>query len=173
VSGTAWAWTALLALLAAATVCDVRSRRIPVSLSGGGIAAGVLVAAWAGPEPLAASLLGLTAGGLVFLPFAWRGWLGGADALLLAAVGAWQGWRVALWAAWWTALAGALLALGVWAWRAHRSRREAPVPVPTSGAAGATTAGTPEVRPASGRAEPFPYVPAILAGADLALAFGA
>ena len=44
--------------------------------------------------------------GLAFLPFVWRGWLGGADALLLAAVGAWQGWRVALWTAWWTALAG-------------------------------------------------------------------
>jgi Flp pilus assembly protein protease CpaA len=59
----------------------------------------VLLAAWNGPSVLVASLGGAVAGGLVFLPFVWRGWLGGADALLLVAVGAWQGWRVALWTA--------------------------------------------------------------------------
>ena len=170
------AWGILLALLAAATVCDLRTRLVPLWLTGGGIAAGVLAAAWAGPPALLGSLAGAAVGGLVFLPFVWRGWLGGADALLLAAVGAWQGWRVALWAAWWTALAGAALALAVWGWRAHRSRRGTPAPLPPSGAggaAGATTAGPAPARPASGRGEPFPYVPAILAGTALALAFGA
>jgi Flp pilus assembly protein protease CpaA len=150
-------WSVLLAVLAAATLCDLRSRRVPAWLTGGGIAAGVLVAAWAGPQALTASLAGAAVGGLMFLPFVWRGWLGGADALLLAAVGAWQGWRVALWAAWWTAVAGALLALAVWGWRAWRSRRGAAIGTRTGGAA---------------RAEPFPYVPAILAGAALALVLG-
>ena len=96
---------------------------VPVWLTGGGIAAGVLLAAWEGPPALTASLRRGAVGGLIFLPFVWRGWLGGADALLLAVVGAWQGWRVVLWTAWWTALAGAVLALGVWAWRAWRLRR--------------------------------------------------
>jgi Flp pilus assembly protein protease CpaA len=180
-------WGILLALLTAATVFDLRTRLVPVWLTGGGIAAGVLLAAWAGPPALLGSLAGAAVGGLVFLPFVRWGWLGAADALLLAAVGAWQGWRVALWAAWWTALAGALLALGVWAWRAHRSRLRASGPLPTAetaggieatGAAparpvGAVSAGAAGVRQASGLAEPFPYVPAILAGTALALAFGA
>jgi Flp pilus assembly protein protease CpaA len=176
--GPGLTWGVLLALLAAATVFDLRTRLVPVWLTGGGIAAGLLLAAWAGPPALRASLAGAAVGGLVFLPFVWRGWLGGADALLLAAVGAWQGWRVALWAAWWTALAGAILALAIWGWRAHRLRRGAPVPAPVAGAAGATgeagvaSGGTAAARPRSGRAEPFPYVPAILAGSALALAFG-
>jgi Flp pilus assembly protein protease CpaA len=150
----------LLAVLAAATVCDLRSRRVPAWLTGGGIAAGVLLAAWEGPPALRTSLAGALAGGLVFLPFVWRGWLGAADALLLAAVGAWQGWRVALWAAWWTALAGAALALGVWGWRAWHYRARADARAGTGSAAGA-------------RADPLPYVPAILAGTLLALTFGA
>jgi Flp pilus assembly protein protease CpaA len=161
-------WGVLLAVLVAAAVFDLRSRRVPAWLSGGGIAAGVLLAAWAGPSVLAVSLGGAVAGGLIFLPFVWRGWLGGADALLLAVVGAWQGWHVALWTAWWTAAAGAALALAVWGWRARRARRGAPRgdrPSPS----------LEETRPpvATARAEPFPYAPAILAGAVLALVSGA
>jgi Flp pilus assembly protein protease CpaA len=160
VHGTDLAWGALLAVLAAATVCDVRSRRVPAWLTGGGVVAGVLLAAWAGPPALLGSLLGAVVGGVVFLPFVWRGWLGGADALLLAAVGAWQGWRVALLTAWWTALAGAALALAVWGWRRWRARRvPRPPDAPSPRRAGAGAA----------RSEPFPYVPAILAGAVLAL----
>ena len=97
-AGPEFTWGALFAVLLAATVCDLRTRRVAGLAHGGGIAAGVL-RRWAGPPALGASLLGAAAGGLVFLPFVWRGWLGGADALLLAAVGAWQGWRLALWAA--------------------------------------------------------------------------
>jgi Flp pilus assembly protein protease CpaA len=158
VAGTAeLTWGALLAVLAAADF-DLRSRRVPAWLTGGGIAAGVLLAAWNGPSALVASLGGAVAGGLVFMPFVGRGWLGGADALLLAAVGAWQGWRVALWAAWWRAAAWAALAPGVWAWRRRRANRR----------------GAAESRVGAGpRAPPFPYVPAILAGAILALVSGA
>jgi Flp pilus assembly protein protease CpaA len=153
-------WGVLLAVLTAAAVFDLRSRRVPAWLTAGGIAAGVLLAAWAGPPALVASLGGALARGLVFLPFVWRGWLGGADALLLAAVGAWQGWRVAMWTAWWAAAAGAAIALGVWAWRRWRAGH-------------GTVAGAPTDGGARARAEPFPYVPAILAGAVLALLFGA
>lgn len=142
-TGSVYAAFALLSVLSVATLCDVRTRRVPVWLSAGGIVAGLVVAAFSGAEALRLSLFGVFAGGLVFLPFVLRGWLGGADALLLATVGAWQGWRVALWAAWWTALAGGLAAIGVWAWRRHRG--------------GAM------------RGQPFPYVPAIFAGTALAL----
>jgi Flp pilus assembly protein protease CpaA len=144
----------VLAILAAATLYDVRSRRVPAWLTGGGIAAQVLSAAWAGPSVLVASLGKAVTGGLVFLPFLWRRWLGGADALLLAAVGSWQAWRAALWTAWWTAAAGAGIALGVWAWRSWRTRRRTVSGEPTGSGA---------------RAEPFPYVPAILTGAVLTL----
>jgi len=150
--GFDFAWGGLLALLGVAAVCDLRSRRVPLWLTGGGIALGVLLAAWEGPPALRASLAGAAVGGLVFLPFVLRGWLGGADALLLAAVGAWQGWRMALWTAWWTAPAGAALALGVWAWRLWRLREQRDA---------AARRGA--------RAEPFAYVPAVLAGAALAL----
>ena len=91
-------------------------------------------------------------------------------------MGAWQGWRVALWAAWWTALAGAALALAVWAWRAHRSRRGTRFPSLAVRSRRGGRSNHHRPRPgASGvrRAEPFPYVPAILAGTALALVFGA
>ena len=199
-AGTELAWGGVIALLVVATFFDLRSRRVPVWLTGGGIAAGVLLAAREGPPALTASLGGALVGGLVFLPFVWRGWLGGADALLLAAVGAWQGWRVVLWTAWWTALAGAVLALGVWGWRAWRLRRARGrggavveeragpwVDLPAGERAGerlalgapAGAAGSPVAAEqstgavlAAARVEPFPYVPAILAGALLALVFG-
>jgi len=34
--------------------------------------------------------------------------------LLLGAVGAWAGWQLALWTAWWAALVGAVLAFVLW-----------------------------------------------------------
>jgi Flp pilus assembly protein protease CpaA len=189
VAGTELAWGVVFAVLVAATFFDLRSRRVPAWLTGGGIAAGVLLAAWEGPPALMASLGGALVGGLIFLPFVWRGWLGGADALLLAAVGAWQGWRVALWTAWWTALAGAVLALGVWGWRAWRLRRisgrggdafgeraevRADVPGGEQLALGAPAVAERSAGAvlAAARGEPFPYVPAILAGTLLALALG-
>ncbi|MGH2352027.1 MAG: prepilin peptidase, partial [Chloroflexota bacterium] len=74
-------------------------------------------------------------GGVLLLPLVFTGRFGGADALLLAAVGAWLGWRVAVATLWWGALAGAVLAIVA----LDRGRRS------------------------------FPYVPAIAAGAVLAL----
>jgi Flp pilus assembly protein protease CpaA len=84
-------WGVLLAVLAAATVFDLRTRRVPAWLTGGGIAVGVLLAAWHGPPVLVASLGGALVGGQVFLPFICRGWLSGAAALLQAPTGSWQG----------------------------------------------------------------------------------
>lgn len=108
------AWAApsvVLGLLAVATVMDLRRRTVANWLTLGGIGAGLGATAIAGPAALGASWLGLAVGGLLLLPFVRRGGFGGADALLLALVGAWLGWPLVLWAAWWTALVGAGLAL--------------------------------------------------------------
>ncbi|HEX2034027.1 MAG TPA: prepilin peptidase [Chloroflexota bacterium] len=132
----------LLGVLGLATAFDLRSHRVPAWLTAGSIVGALAGAALAGPDRLQQSVIGALAGGLVFLPFTLRGWLGGADALLLAAAGAWHGWHFALWTAWWASLVGAALALCLW----YRHRHD----------------------PAA-RRRPFPYVPAILAGAIVTL----
>lgn len=109
----------LAVVLVAATVTDLHRRRVPAVLTLGGASAGLLAAALDGRAALAASVVGLLVGGLLLLPFVVRGGFGAADALLLATIGAWQGWQFVLWTAWWTALAGAVLAL-VAAWRGRR-----------------------------------------------------
>ncbi|MDE3074513.1 MAG: prepilin peptidase [Chloroflexota bacterium] len=58
-----------------------------------------------------AGLLGAIAGSFVLLPFVIKAGMGPADSLLLAGVGAWEGWRFALVAAFCASLVGALLAL--------------------------------------------------------------
>lgn len=101
-------------ILLAATITDLRSREVPLWLTGAALASGVLVAALDSAATLDASLLGLAVGVLPTLPFLLLGGLGGADVLLLATVGIWEGWRFVLLAEWWTALAGASLAFIVW-----------------------------------------------------------
>jgi prepilin peptidase CpaA len=103
-----------VSLLLAAARSDLRMRRVPLWLTGAGIASGVLVAVLVGPPMLWTSAAGLTAGVLLFLPFVFLRGFGGADALLLGLVGAWLGWTAVLWAAWWTAVTGAVLAALVW-----------------------------------------------------------
>lgn len=132
---TSLAWPALALLLGAAAVADVRSRHVPLVLLGGGLLSGPVVAAIVGGRPaLGHSLLGLVVGGGLLLPFVLlrgkppglprveRGEaLGSADALLLAAVGAWQGPLFALHAAVATSVVGVGWALVNW-WRAGRRR---------------------------------------------------
>lgn len=98
-------------LLAIASITDLRSRQVPAWVTLGGSGAGLLVAAASGWEALQLSLVGLAVGGLLLLPFVLAGGLGEGDSLLLATVGAWQGWQFVLWTAWWAALIGAGLAL--------------------------------------------------------------
>ncbi len=109
---TGWIATPVIfAILAVATVTDLRTRLVPAWLTFGGIAAGLIVAAVSGWDALRMSLLGLVVGGLILLPFALFGGFGLADALLLATIGAWFGWQFVLWTAWWAALTGAGLAV--------------------------------------------------------------
>jgi Flp pilus assembly protein protease CpaA len=102
------------ALLLVAAFMDLRTREVPGWLTFGGIASGVVVAALNGSDAVLVSLLGTTIGGLIILPFVLIGAFGAADALLLAAIGAWKGPPFVLWTVWWTSLAGATLATLAW-----------------------------------------------------------
>ncbi len=110
-----WAsFTFLGVVLIAASACDVRTRRVPVWLTAAGILGGLVVAGLRGMPELEQSAMGLVVGLIVPLPLVLLGGLGVADALLLGAVGAWAGWQLALWTAWWAALVGAVLAFVLW-----------------------------------------------------------
>lgn len=107
-----WPATPLVVgVLCIATWTDLRQREVPAWLSLGAIAGGLIAAAALGREALGAALLGLVVGVLPLAPFVALGAFGGADALLLAAVGTWEGWSFVLRALWWMALAGAVIAL--------------------------------------------------------------
>jgi len=114
---------ALVALVLSAAVTDIRSRRIPNSLTLAGVIAGlVLQLALGGWLGLRASLLGLAVGFVVLLPpFLLRG--GGAgDVKLMAGVGALAGpWNtVTIFVL--TAIFGGVLAVGLLLWKGGLGR---------------------------------------------------
>lgn len=124
-------------VLVVASIMDIRARKVQRWLTLGAIVAGLLAAGVAGLAALQQSLLGMLVGGLLLLPLVLLRGFGSADALLLAAIGAWLGWEFVLRAAFWAALTGGVLALVAWR-RGYRT---------------------------------FPYVPALLIGAAIALTF--
>lgn len=101
-----------LALIALATLHDLRSREIPDWISVLLLAWGLVVAAWMGTT---AAWTGALAGGLVGFaltaPLFWLGGLGGGDVKLVAALGVCLGPALLLLALFWTAVAGGCLAL--------------------------------------------------------------
>lgn len=116
-----WPATPLVVgVLCLATWTDLRQREVPAWLSLGAIAGGLIAAILLGNGALAAALLGLVVGALPLAPFVALGAFGGADLLLLAAIGTWEGWSFVLRALWWTALAGGTLAL-LARWRGQRT----------------------------------------------------
>jgi len=113
---------ALATLVLTAVVCDLRSRRIPNTLVGVGIALGLLfqIVAQMGGDPfvnsvgasgIGSALLGGLTGLALFLPLYALRTMGAGDVKLLAMVGVWLGPQHAVWAALWTLLAGGVLAL--------------------------------------------------------------
>jgi prepilin signal peptidase PulO-like enzyme (type II secretory pathway) len=95
---------ALGILLLAATVWDVRSRRVPLWLTLGGTVIGLTLSILGGTHVFTLGILGFAAGIILLLPLVLRSGFGGA----------WLGWPTVLWAAWWSALVGAGLALVYW-----------------------------------------------------------
>ena len=101
----------LVPVLLVASWTDMRSRRIPNWLTIGGMIAGLVVRAWAGPGPLIGGALGVGLGLLLSAPFFAMGALGGGDAKLLMAVGAFMGPADLAWATLVIAVVGGLVAL--------------------------------------------------------------
>jgi prepilin peptidase CpaA len=100
----------ILAIGLAACVVDVRTRRIPNVLTFGAALGGFLLqVATGGLDGALTSAGGWLVGALLFLPFFLLGGMGGGDAKLLAALGAWLGPRDTLWLAAYSAIAGGVL----------------------------------------------------------------
>jgi prepilin peptidase CpaA len=158
------AFASLAAGLLAATVIDLRTRRIPNALTAtmAGTGLGLAATGFSGVSPLAAAL-GFVFGFLLMLPGHALGATGAGDVKLMAAVGAIVGPALVLKAFLFTAVAGGVLAVAV----ALRRRRLA-----------ATLAGTGRIiaTPGGARREirsavpdsRFAYGPAIAVGSVLA-----
>jgi len=121
-------WIAIpaIAIAAIATWTDVRSRRIPNLLTGPALLLGLLVhLVVEGLPGLGQAALGaLVAGGLM-LPGWLLKWKGGGDVKLVAAVGAWFAWPLALMVALRQSLTGASF---MGAWLLSGAKRAAPPP---------------------------------------------
>lgn len=102
---------ALLALVVIAGYTDLRTRRIPNALTLGGFVLALVLRALPGGEPLLPGVLGGLAAFALAVPLVLMGGLGGGDAKLLAAVGAFVGLPDLPVALLGTALAGGAMAL--------------------------------------------------------------
>jgi len=104
-------WMGAFAIAAAACWFDVRTRRIPNWLTFPAAALGVVAATIAhGGQGTVSSAAGFLVGLALFFPlFALRG-LGAGDVKLLGALGAWLGTSVIFGVAFYTSLAGGVLA---------------------------------------------------------------
>lgn len=155
----------LAAGLLAATVIDLRSRRIPNALTAGMGGIGIALAA-GGVSGIStgASLAGFVFGLLLMLPGYSLGATGAGDVKLMAAVGAILGPALVLSAFLCTSLAGGVLALAV----AARRRRLAATLVQTGRLVAAPGDAPKEIR-AAGGASRFAYGPAIAAGSLFAV----
>lgn len=101
-----------IAVASLACVCDLRTRRIPNVLTfGAAIIAFALHGLVGGRPELMASAGGWLLGVALFFPFFALGGLGAGDVKLLGAIGAWLGPAAVLYVAFFSTLAGGVLAL--------------------------------------------------------------
>lgn len=107
----AFHFLALAVLLTAAVFTDLRERRIPNAVTIPGLVAGVILAAVAAGGFPGSALGGVIVAFLVTVPFVALGGVGGGDAKLLTAVGAFVGIGGLLSVLLYGALAGGVLAL--------------------------------------------------------------
>jgi len=117
-------WTGAFAITAAACWFDVRTRRIPNALTFPAAALGLVAASVAPGGPgVSASVAGLVVGLALFFPLFLLKGLGAGDVKLMGALGAWLGASVIFGVAFYTSLAGGILALVLIA--KHRYGRQA------------------------------------------------
>jgi prepilin peptidase CpaA len=162
------AFVALSAGALAATIVDIRSRRIPNALTAAmaGVGIGLAVAGLSGVSP-AASLGGLVVGLMLMMPGHMMGATGAGDVKLMAGVGAILGLQLIVTAFLFTAIAGGVLALVV----ALRRRRLAATLAGTGRLIAARTELPRELREASSVSR-FAYGPAIAIGSVIAALVG-
>ncbi len=103
----------LAALLGAAVWSDIRTGRIPNRLLVAGLLAGALLSCLPHGLDWVDASLGLLTGLAVYLPFYLLRVLGAGDVKLLATVGVFVGWPEILIVAFFSALAGGVLALAL------------------------------------------------------------
>jgi prepilin peptidase CpaA len=105
---------AVIVIVAAASLCDLRRGRIPNALTLGATAVALVfqtvVSGWVG---LGWALGGWAVGIVLFAPLYVLKGMGAGDVKLLAAIGSWLGPVGALWTALYGAMAGGVLALVV------------------------------------------------------------
>ena len=158
------AFVALVAGVVAATVIDVRTRRIPNLLTAAMAATGIgMAATGASGVSLAAAALGIVVGFALMLPGHALGATGAGDVKLMAAVGAIVGPVIALKAFLFTGVAGGVIAILV----AVRRRRLAAT-LAATGHMVAAPADTPGLVRSAGAGSRFAYGPAIAIGSVLA-----
>ncbi len=162
------AFVAVTAGALAATVIDVRTRRIPNLLTATMAGVGVtLAAAGFSGLSLSASLLGLVVGFALMMPGHLLGATGAGDVKLMAAIGAIIGPALVISAFLFSAVAGGVLAVAV----ALRRRRLAV----TLAGTGRLIAAPKDARQEIGSGTPanrFAYGPAIAAGSVVAALLG-
>jgi len=117
-------WIGAFALAGVACWFDVRTRRIPNGLTFAAAALGLVAATVIhGGHGTVSSVAGVVVGLALFFPLFLLKGLGAGDVKLMGALGAWLGTSVVFGVAFYTALAGGLLALGLIA--AHGYGRQA------------------------------------------------
>ena len=102
----------VLVVALVATVCDLRTRRIPNWLTFGAALAAIAYSGFdGGISGVGTSAAGWLAGAALFFPFFALGGMGAGDVKLLAALGAWLGPAESVWVAMFAAAAGGVLGL--------------------------------------------------------------
>ncbi|HPK71833.1 MAG TPA: prepilin peptidase [Vicinamibacterales bacterium] len=105
---------AVIAVVSAAVVGDLKNRRIPNALTlGAAVVAVAMHAAMSGWPGLLLAASGWAVGAALFFPLFALGGMAAGDVKLLAAIGAWLGPAGALWTALYGAVAGGVMALVV------------------------------------------------------------
>jgi prepilin peptidase CpaA len=159
------AFVTLLAGVVAATVIDVRTRRIPNLLTAAMAATGIgMAATGASGVSLAAAALGIVVGFALMLPGHALGATGAGDVKLMAAVGAIVGPVITVKAFLFTGVAGGVLAILV-----AVQRRRLAATLAATGHMIAAPADTPGVVRSAGAGSRFAYGPAIAIGSMLAV----